>query len=105
MPNPAFEADALTTAPASQRNVRPTAFMSEDVMRTQAQVQQLFRRLYQELGRDPTELIQIKPVDGGWDDALSYEVTRQDNMRTRVWRRDLDDNNNTGIKACLSQFS
>lgn len=73
-------------------------------MRTQAQVQQLIRSLYQELGYDPAGLIQIKPVDGGWDDALSYEVTRQDSRCTRVWRSDLDDDN-TAIKACLSQFS
>lgn len=74
-------------------------------MRTQAQVEQLFHRLYRELGRDPGELIQIKPVAGGWETALSYEVTRRDNKRTTVWRRDLDDNNNMSIKACLSQFS
>lgn len=74
-------------------------------MRTQAQVQQLIRSLYQELGYDPAGLIQIKPVDGGWDDALSYEVTRRDNKHTVVWRSDLDGNNKKAIKVCLSQFS
>jgi len=74
-------------------------------MRTQAQVEQLFRRLYQDLGRDPADLIQVRPVDGGWDNALSYEVTRKDKKKTRVWRRDLDDNNNENIKASLNQFS
>jgi hypothetical protein len=74
-------------------------------MRTQAQVEQLFRTLYQDLGRDPAELIQVKPVDGAWDNALSYEVTRKDKKKTSVWRRDLDDNNNENIKASLSHFS
>lgn len=74
-------------------------------MRTQAQVEQLIRRLYQDLGKNPVDLIQIRPVDGGWDNALSYEVTRKDGKKTRVWRRDLDDNNNEGIKASLRQFS
>ncbi|OGP28834.1 MAG: hypothetical protein A2038_04195 [Deltaproteobacteria bacterium GWA2_57_13] len=74
-------------------------------MRTQAQVEQLFRSLYQDLGKNPADLIQVRPVDGGWDNALSYEVTRKDKKKTRVWRRDLDDNNNENIKASLRQFS
>jgi hypothetical protein len=47
-------------------------------VRTHTQVEQLFRSLYQDLGSDPADLIQIRPVDGGWDNALSYEVTRKE---------------------------
>ena len=74
-------------------------------MRTQAQVEELFRRLYRELGSDSKELIQIKPMDGGWDNALSYEVTRKDNKRTRILRKHLDDGNEESIKASLKRFS
>lgn len=74
-------------------------------MRTQTQVEELFRRLYRDLGKDRTDLIQIKPMDGGWENALSYEVTRKDMKRTRVWRRDLDDENENGIKTALSGFA
>jgi len=74
-------------------------------MRTQAQIEQLIRRLYKELGNEPSELIQILPIDGGWDNALSYEVTRTDKTKTWILRRDMDDNNNGNIKASLSQFS
>ena len=74
-------------------------------MRTQATVEALCRRLYHELGKDPAELVQIKPIDGGWENALSYEVTRNDKKQTRIFRRDLDDKNNEGIKACLRSFS
>lgn len=44
-------------------------------MRTQAQVEGLISRLYQQLGKDPADLIQIKPMDGQWHNALSYQVT------------------------------
>lgn len=73
-------------------------------MRTQAQVEDLLRRLYQDIGKDPAELIQIRPVDGGWHNALSYEVTRGDLKKTRIYRRDLDDDNDENIKAYLSTF-
>lgn len=33
-------------------------------MRTQAEVEELIQRLFQEIGYDPAELIQIKPKDG-----------------------------------------
>lgn len=74
-------------------------------MRTQAQVESLCRRLYRELGKDPADLIQIRPVDGGWHDALSYEITTKDMKRTRIYRRDLDDDNNQNIQNCLRTFS
>lgn len=57
------------------------------------------------MGSNPAELIQITPIDGGWDNALSYEVTRKDRKKTKVWRKDLDVNNNKNIKVSLSQFS
>ncbi len=72
-------------------------------MRTQAQIEELFRRLYRESGNDPADL-HIKPVDGKWEDALSYEVTRKDGKRTRVYRKDLDDRNEIAIKASLNAF-
>lgn len=74
-------------------------------MRTEEMVEALFRRLYHELGKDPAELVQIKPIDGGWHNALSYEVTRGDRKQTRIYRRDLDYNNDENIKDCLRNFS
>ena len=74
-------------------------------MRKQSEIESLVRRLYQQLGKDPAELLQIKPVDGDWGNALSYEVTRSDKKRARIWRRDLDDSNDQNVKASLSAFS
>jgi hypothetical protein len=73
-------------------------------MRTQAQVEGLISRLYQRLGKDPADLIQIKPMDGQWHDALSYQVTRRDQTQTRIWRSDLDDGNEGNIIQSLKGF-
>ncbi|OQW66206.1 MAG: hypothetical protein BVN29_06960 [Nitrospira sp. ST-bin5] len=74
-------------------------------MRTQTQVEGLIKSLYRELGGHPADLIQIKPIDGGWDNALSYEVTRNDKTRTSIHRSDLDDRDNQSIMVSLQQFS
>lgn len=73
-------------------------------MRTQADVEGLIRLLFQEIGADPSDLIQIRPFDGGWADALSYGVTRRDGKHTKIYRRDLDDGNEQGMKAALRSF-
>lgn len=74
-------------------------------MRTQSQVEGVISRLYQQLGKDPADLIQIKPMDGQWHDALSYQVTRRDQTRTRISRSDLDDGNESNIIQSLQGFS
>mgnify|MGYP001562041551 CR=1 FL=1 len=74
-------------------------------MRTQAQIEELFCRLYGDLGNDPADLVHIKPMHGKWEDALSYEVTRKDNKKTLVFRKELDDGNENNIKASLSAFA
>ena len=73
-------------------------------MRTQAEVEELIQRLFKEIGYDPAELIQIKARDGGWEDALSYEITRKDGKRARIDRCDLDDGNEQGMKNALRGF-
>lgn len=74
-------------------------------MRTQAEVEGIISRLYQQLGKDPTDLVRIKPIDGQWHDALSCQVTRQDQTQTRIWRSDLDDGNEHKIMQSLQGFS
>ena len=73
-------------------------------MRTQAEVEGLIQRLIREIGSNPAELVQIKPRDGGWENALSYEITQKDGKRARIYRRDLDDGNEQGIKTALRGF-
>lgn len=73
-------------------------------MRTQTEIELLFHSLYKDLGQDITDIIQIKPRDGGWHDALSYEVTRRDGKRTTVSRKDIDDDNEQNVKIALTRF-
>ncbi len=72
-------------------------------MRTQSEVESVVRDAYERIGGDPLDL-QIEPMDGRWDNALSYEVTRADGKRTRVYRSDLDDENEEGIAESLHSF-
>jgi len=73
-------------------------------MRDQHGVESIVQRLYERIGRDPSELFQIRPIDGGWDNALSYEITRSDMKRARIYRHDLDDQNEQEIASCLRRF-
>lgn len=74
-------------------------------MRTQADVESLIRRLLSEMGDDPADMIQIRPFDGGWEDALSYGITSRDGRQARIYRRDLDDGNEQEMKKALRTFS
>jgi len=73
-------------------------------VRTQAELEGLIRRLFQEVGYNPADLIQVKPIDGGWEDALSYVITRKDGKQTSIYRRDLDDGNEQETKNALRGF-
>jgi len=77
----------------------------EDSIWTQAEIESLCRRLYHELGKNPADFIQVKPCDGGWDNALSYEITRADMKRTRIYQKDLDDDDTEAVRNCLRGFS
>ncbi len=68
--------------------------------------EQRIRRLIEHLyGNDAQPLLRnIIPKDGTWETALSYLVVREDRKRVRVWRRDIDDNNNQAIRDALRQF-
>ena len=68
------------------------------------QIEELIHRLYRDLGNDPSDLVQIKPVDGTWGTALSYEITRRDNKKAQVHRKGLDDQNDNNIKTSLRTF-
>ena len=59
-------------------------------MRTQSTTEALIRRLYQDVGH-PADLVQIRPIDGGWENALSYDITHRDGRKIRILRRFFDD--------------
>ena len=74
-------------------------------MRTQAEVVELIRHRFQEIGCDPADLLLIRPKDGvTWDIALTFVVTRKDGKQTKIYRRELDDGNEQGINNALRGF-
>jgi len=73
-------------------------------MDAKERIENLIRRLYGELGNDPSDIAQIKPIDGGWGTALSYRVFRGDKAEAVVRRRDIDDQNEMNIKEALRHF-
>lgn len=92
----------INRVPALREDVRDET--QGKSMRTQSEVEGLIRRLCQEIGFDPTDVIQIKPIDGGWENALSYNITRRDGKQTTIYRRDLDDRNELALKNALRGF-
>jgi hypothetical protein len=72
-------------------------------IKTEAHVRDLLARLYREIGGNPNELI-ITPLFGTWSTALKYRIVRTDNATTSVWRKDIEDNNQTAIIAALQSF-
>lgn len=73
-------------------------------MRTQSEVENLVRRLYKEIGSELSDLVQISPLDGEWENALSYSVARKDGKQTTIYRRHLDDRDELALKNALRGF-
>ena len=72
-------------------------------MDDEQKIRRLIKHEYASLN-DAQPLANIIPKDGTWETALSYLVVREDGKRVRVWRRDIDDNNNQAIRDALRQF-
>jgi len=68
---------------------------------TRARIEELIRRLYQEVGGRPADLIQIRPIDGGWENALSYDISHRDGRKIRIFRKALDDDNEQEVRNAL----
>jgi hypothetical protein len=65
----------------------------------------LIQEQYKNIGGNPDQ-ISIIPKDGGENDALSYDVIKDDNQNSRVtiFRRDIDDENFLDIDRKLRQL-
>lgn len=59
--------------------------------RTKEMVEAHLRKLGEEAGGDPNARVFIKPNDGGWLNALSYNLVTKDGRSVRIFRRHLDD--------------
>ena len=74
-------------------------------MKLKESITDLIYTTYESMGHDPKEITNIVPENrASWEEALSYRVTRQDDLIARVWRKDIDDNNVENIKVSLALF-
>lgn len=69
----------------------------------ETRIRRLIHYLCREQGDERRHFV-IKPRDGGWDNALSYEVTRRDGKRAYLWRANLEDDNIDAMRASLNNF-
>lgn len=73
-------------------------------MTKEQEIKNMIYGLYQQLGLDPAELAFIKPNDGVWGNALSYDIQRKDGAVARINRKDIDDSATAQLLAALRQF-
>ena len=73
-------------------------------MTKEQEIKNMIYSLYQQLGLDPTDLEFIKPNDGGWGYALSYDIVIKDGAVARIYRKDIDDSATAQLLAGLRQF-
>ncbi|MFZ1745072.1 MAG: hypothetical protein WBO24_06265 [Nitrospirales bacterium] len=73
-------------------------------MTKEQEIKNMIYGLYRQLGLDPEELKFIKPNDGVWGNALSYDIQRKDGAVARIYRKDIDDSATVPILAALRRF-
>jgi len=72
-------------------------------MNAESEIKTLIQELYSQVGGNPND-IQIIPKDGGWGTALSYEVSKEDGKKQRVFRCHIDDKNDPEINKVLRKL-
>jgi len=73
-------------------------------MTKEQEIKNMIYGWYQQLGSDPAELVFIKPNDGVWGNALSYDIQRKDGAVARIYRKDIDDSATAHLLVALRQF-
>ncbi len=72
--------------------------------KSRADIDKIICDSYGEMGCDIRDVAHIRPQDGEWKNALSYEVTLKDGRKAFVQRKDIDDNNAQAIQNSLKGF-
>lgn len=73
-------------------------------MTKEQEIKDMSYSLYQQLDLDPTDLVCIKPKDGDWGYALSYDIVRKDGAVAKIYRKDIDVSATAQLLAALRQF-
>lgn len=70
-------------------------------MKSEREILDLIRAIYRDVGGAPADLAHIRPLYGGWLNALKYEVVRMDKASTLLWRADLENMNRRPLTKAL----
>lgn len=73
-------------------------------MKGEVEVLELVRAIYSDIGGSPNDLLTIRPLHGGWLNALMFEVVRNDGTTVRVARADIDRENRRSLTRALRTF-
>jgi hypothetical protein len=73
-------------------------------VKSEAEVLELVRTIYSDIGGNPEALVSVRPAHGGWLNALMFEVVRNDNNTIRVARADIDRANRRSLTKALRTF-
>ena len=73
-------------------------------MTSRAEIEKIICVSYGVIGCEIRDIAHIRPRDGDWENALSYEVTLKDGRKAFVLRKHLNDNNAQAIKDSLIGF-
>jgi hypothetical protein len=73
-------------------------------MKSELEILEMVRTIYRDIGGDPSELASVRPLWGGWLNALTFEVVRVDNSVTRLSRVDIDSANRRRLTKAVKAF-
>lgn len=70
-------------------------------MKSEREILDLIWAIYRDVGGAPADLAHVRPLYGGWLNALRYEVVRMDNATTLLWRVDIENVNRRPLTNAL----
>lgn len=73
-------------------------------MKTEREILEFIRALYARTGGNPGDIGRIRPLRGGWYNALKYQIERFDRSIAVISREDVDSGNEAAIVAAFDTF-
>jgi len=73
-------------------------------MKSELEILEMVGTIYRDIGGDPTELASVRPLWGGWFNALTFEVVRVDHSVTRLSRDDIESANRRRLTKAMKAF-
>ena len=78
--------------------------MISETEKSRAEIDNIICNSYGKIGCDIRDIAHVRPQDGDWENALSYEVNLKDGRKAFVLRTHMDDSNTQEIQNSLRGF-